>query len=198
MRREAVNLPGLEPGFADPVHGAQRTFRTVLDAFARPGRLARVTEPASPPRGLGRAAAAAVLALADADTPLWLEGAAGAAADWFRFHCGSPLAPHPQGAAFAIVSGASLRLDAFAAGEPEQPERSATVIAEVRDLRREGAWRLSGPGVNGEARVGVDGLPLGFLEDWGRNAAAFPCGVDLLLTAGDLALGLPRTVRIEA
>lgn len=197
MRGGAVNLATLAPGFADPVHDAQRVFRAVLDALSRPGRLARLTSPTAPPAGLDRAAAAAVLALGDPDTPLWLDGAAADAADWFRFHCGCPCAARPQDAVFAVVPGASLHLADFATGATEQPERSATVIAAVRKLEAGGGWRLSGPGVEGETRVGVDGLAPGFLEEWRRNAILFPCGVDLLLTAGDLALGLPRTVRIE-
>lgn len=198
MTPAAIDLAMVVPGFADPVHDSQRAFRAILDALSRPGRLARLTAPARPPVGLDRAAAAAVLALADPDTPLWLDGVAAEAADWFRFHCGCPRAARPEKAVFAVVPGASVRLAEFSVGEPEQPEKSATVIATVRKLEPGGSWRLAGPGINGEARIGVEGLPPGFLHDWRRNAALFPCGVDVLLTAGDLALGLPRTVRIEA
>ena len=198
MSAGAVDLDALAPGFADPVHDSQRAFRAILDALSRPGRLARLTAPLSPPAGLDRTAAAAVLALADADTPLWLEGAAAGAADWFRFHCGCPRASQPQDAVFAVVPGERLRLADFDIGTPEKPERSATVIAIVQALRPAGCWRLAGPGVDGEGQVGVEGLAPGFLDDWRRNAALFPCGVDVLLAAGDLALGLPRTVQIEA
>ena len=198
MTEGAIDLAALDPGFGDPVHDSQRAFRAILDALSRPGLLARIEAPLSPPPGLGRAAAAAVLALADSDTPLWLEGPAAEASDWFRFHCGCPLAGGPQDAVFAVVPGERLRLADFAAGSPEFPERSATVIATVGSLQPLGPWRLSGPGVRREVPIGIEGLPDGFLDDWERNAALYPCGVDLILAAGHLALGLPRSVRIEA
>ena len=193
----SMNLAGLAGGFDDPVHDSQRAFRAILDALSRPGRLARLVAPATPPTGVDRAAAGAVLTLADPDTPLWLDERAAAAADYFRFHCGCPRAACRRDATFALVHGADLRLADFAPGTPEEPERSATLVVMVESLAPEGAWRLRGPGIDGVARVEATGLPADFLAQWRNNAAGFPCGVDLLLTAGDLALGLPRTVRIE-
>ena len=64
-----MNEP-LSPGFADPVGAAQTTFRAVLGAMAEPGRILDVAVDLTPPRPLGRAAAAVVLSLLDDDTPL--------------------------------------------------------------------------------------------------------------------------------
>ena len=87
-------------GFADPVHGAQQTFRALLGAMSEPGRLftlhAAATDGLAPRDAerrppLGIALAATLLTLLDADTPVHLAGALGndAARAWLRFHTGA-------------------------------------------------------------------------------------------------------------
>ena len=51
--------------FADPVFESQATFRSVLHAMASPGQIVDAGEALAPPAPLGRAAAAALLTLAD-------------------------------------------------------------------------------------------------------------------------------------
>ena len=61
------------PGFANPVGDAQATFRAVLDAMARPGKLDRVGSGLVAPAPLDSATAAVLLALIDNETPLWVD-----------------------------------------------------------------------------------------------------------------------------
>ena len=79
------------PGFEDPVRDAQVTFRAVLDAMARPGRLHNVGQSLTAPAPLYRATAAVLLTLIDNETPLWLDPAASTARDWLAFHCGAAI-----------------------------------------------------------------------------------------------------------
>ncbi|WP_374444334.1 phosphonate C-P lyase system protein PhnH [Stella sp.] len=194
--------PAPAPGFADPVADSQRTFRALLDAIARPGTVARVGAAVAAPAPLSPAAAASLLTLVDFETPLWLDPAARAPEvdTWLRFHCGAPLVPDAAQARFALVAGpatALLPLDRFPAGDDAYPDRSATLIVLVADLRPGSGWRLTGPGIEDEARLAVDGLPAGFAAAWAANRALFPRGIDLFLAAGDRVAALPRTVRIE-
>src|SRR5581483_12345526 len=53
----------LQPGFAEPVAGAQACFRAVLDAMARPGCIRRAGIDLSPPSPLAPATAAVLLTL---------------------------------------------------------------------------------------------------------------------------------------
>jgi alpha-D-ribose 1-methylphosphonate 5-triphosphate synthase subunit PhnH len=180
------------PGFADPVLDAQATFRAVLEAMSRPGRVQPIVPPPEVPPGLSPAAAAVLLALVDQATPLCLSAGAEAEA-WVRFHCGCPLVA--DGAPFVLDPAAALlSLDA---GTEEEPERGATLILEVAALEEGSGWRLSGPGIREEHRLRISGAPAGFVVDWARNHARFPLGVDAILCAGTRIAALPRSVRIE-
>lgn len=184
----------LSPGFADPVADAQHCFRAVLDAMSRPGRLHRIDAP-TPPAPLGSAAAAALLTLVDQETPFWLDPAAAAARDWVAFHCGAPLVADRHAAMFALALSLP-DLGAFCAGTHEAPETAATLILQLPALDSGRRWRLSGPGLREPAVLAAD-LPADFAARWRANRAQFPCGVDLVLCAGEMLTALPRSVTIE-
>lgn len=185
----------LEAGFADPVRDAQRCFRAVLDAMARPGRIAHVSG-VTPPSPLDVATAAVALTLVDHETKLWLDPAAGAAREWLRFHCGAPLTDDLAARGFALALSMP-DLDRLNAGTHEEPETSATLICQVEALGAGPAWRLSGPGLRAPEILRVTGLPRDFAACWHRNHARFPRGIDLILCAGGQLTALPRTVLIE-
>ncbi len=185
----------LEAGFADPVRDAQRCFRAVLDAMARPGRIAHVSGVTAPPP-LGTAAGAVALTLLDHETKLWLDPAAAGARDWLQFHCGTPLVLDPAACGFALALSLP-DLDRLHAGTHEEPETAATIICQVASLETGTAYRLSGPGLKEPALLRVRGLPADFAARWRRNHALFPRGIDLILCADDQLTALPRTVSIE-
>jgi alpha-D-ribose 1-methylphosphonate 5-triphosphate synthase subunit PhnH len=179
------------PGFADPVLDAQASFRAVLEAMSRPGRVELVVAPPELPPGISPAAAAVLLTLVDAATPLRLSAGAEAEA-WVRFHCGCPLVR--DGAAFVLDAGATLA--SLDPGTEEEPERGATLILEVARLETGSGWRLKGPGIEHAHRLRVEGAPPGFVADWAANRARFPRGVDVILCAGTRIAALPRSVAI--
>jgi alpha-D-ribose 1-methylphosphonate 5-triphosphate synthase subunit PhnH len=184
------------PGFADPVLEAQRCFRALLEAMSRPGRVQSLATGLEPPPPLGHAAAAALLTLADADTPVWTDAGAGAA-DWLRFHAGCPLVAVPEEATFLLACATPPPLSSLQAGTEEEPHRSATLILQVAGLEEGDGWQLTGPGIQSAHRLHVPGLPEGFLTTWAANHARFPQGVDVVLCAGDRLAALPRSIRIE-
>ena len=164
----------LTPGFADPVLDAQASFRAILEAMSRPGRIQRIEARIAPPAPLCTAAGAALLSLADADTPLWLD-AGDAVAEWLRFHCGAPITTDIGAARFALACAAAPELVTLDIGTDED---------------------LTGPGIQHEHRLRVLGAPADFTAAWARNQALFPRGVDVLLCAGDSIAALPRSVMI--
>jgi alpha-D-ribose 1-methylphosphonate 5-triphosphate synthase subunit PhnH len=191
-------MDALEAGFADPVADAQTAFRALLDAMARPGRLATFVAPAKAPTGFGIAAAAVALALADIDTPVWLSPACAPAADWVRFHCGTKIVANVAASRFAFATAADCpTLAELDAGSNEYPNRSSTLVLEVPHLAAPGPLVLRGPGIESTHTAEIAGLPPEF---WSKRAMLheiFPRGIDIVFVAGAAAIALPRTTRVE-
>ena len=188
----------LQPGFADPVHDAQRAFRAALDALARPGRRVDLGQ-SIPGLALSAAMAHLLLALTDDGSAVWWQDGGAATAQWLRFHTGAGVAPTPQAAAFAsILEPAGMpALEAFTQGTAESPELSATLLIEVRSFNEGPALQWHGPGIANGCGVRLDGVPPGFWTHWQANHARFPQGVDVIFTCGAQAMGLPRTTRVS-
>jgi alpha-D-ribose 1-methylphosphonate 5-triphosphate synthase subunit PhnH len=202
-----IDLASVGAGFADPVLESQAAFRGCLAALATPGTVVSLgTEMDALPE-LDAAAGALLLALLDQDTRLWISPgfATEHVATTLKFHTGCSFAASPGEADFALVRSAKELppLDAFSAGSVEYPERSATVVLQVPAILDTGwrhdevGWRLSGPGIRDEVRLSVPALGDAFLEQWERNQARFPRGVDMFFCSGERLCGLPRTTRIE-
>jgi alpha-D-ribose 1-methylphosphonate 5-triphosphate synthase subunit PhnH len=185
-----------QPGFADPVIGAQACFRAVLDAMARPGQLRTAGAGLTPPPPLAPATAALLLTLVDHETPLWLDPAAQAARDWITFHCGSPVADTLEACSFALALTLPP-LAALPAGTHEAPESAATLLLQVDGFGHGRRYRLFGPGLREPALLDVAGLPAGFADAWQQNHALFPRGIDIVLCAGTQLAALPRSVTVQ-
>ena len=145
----------LSGGFADPPTDAAHAFRAIMQAMARPGTIHTVTG-ASAPAPLSAAAAVVLLTLTDRTTPLFLAPShdTEAVRRWITFHCAAPFAP-PREAAFALGTWDALTpTDRFPMGEPEYPDRAATLIVELPALTTEGAT-LSGPGIRDRAALAL-------------------------------------------
>ncbi|MFN3349594.1 phosphonate C-P lyase system protein PhnH [Pseudorhodoplanes sp.] len=192
----------LSAAFADPVRDAQAVFRAAMNALARPGMVLQLDCALAPPAPLSTGAAAIALALADYETPLWLDAelaASEAVAAWLRFHTGAPVVADPARAVFALISDARALPDLalFSWGEQDYPDRSATLIVQVASLSAGTALRLSGPGIETAQMLRAGPLPADFADRAGANRALFPRGVDFLLVADKAVAALPRSTHVE-
>jgi len=202
-------------GFADPVHGSQQAFRTLLGAMAEPGRLHAL--PASAAAGLepqdaqmrppfGTAMAATLLTLLDADTPAHLAGvlANDESRAWLRFHTGA----RETSDTATMTAAAARDVDAalwnrLALGTDEAPQSGATLFVEVDALSDQPlpgaaiALRLRGAGIESSRDLAVAGLPAAFWQWRGALQAELPRGVDLVLTCGTRLAAIPRSTRIQ-
>jgi len=187
-------------GFAEPVLATQTTFRTVMDAMARPGSVRRLAGIAAP-TPLSPTAAAIALTLVDYETPFWLDAPLAAASEVARFisfHTGARLTTDPAAAAFAFVAAPFTMppFATFAQGSAEYPDRSTTLVLQVTHLAESDGMTLRGPGIAGTRRLAASPLPADFLAQLAENRAQFPRGIDILLVANDAVAGLPRSLHV--
>ena len=144
------------------------------------------------------------MTLADRDTPVWLDPAAGGEVrDYLRFHSGIAGDANPSCAAFAFIADGRRPppLDRFAVGTAEQPDRSTTLIVQADGLGDGPSRLLEGPGIRGRATLRLDGLAAALWDRLAQGQAAerhegFPLGLDILVVAGGSVLGLPRSVAL--
>jgi alpha-D-ribose 1-methylphosphonate 5-triphosphate synthase subunit PhnH len=193
----------LPPGFADQVLSAQSTFRSVMDAMARPGNIQRIASLTGAPESMMRGTAAIALTLFDHDTPIWLDGAMSAAsgvAKWIKFHTSAPVVSDSSISHFALIGDAQNlpALDGFSFGSNEYPDRSTTLIVQVESLTQGPAFELRGPGIDGTTMLRASIQPRDLFERIAVNATLFPRGIDVVLVHDDSIVAIPRTTRLVA
>ena len=193
----------LPAGFADKVLSAQSTFRSVMDAMARPGSVQRIVAAAGAPAAMMSGTAAIALTLFDHDTPVWLDPLMSETSDvtkWLKFHTGAPVVLDSSICGFALIGDASAlpALDRFSLGSNEYPDRSSTLILQVESLTQGESLELRGPGIDGTAVLRAAIEPADLFERLAVNAALFPRGIDVVLVHGDSIVAIPRTTRLVA
>ncbi len=210
----------LPAGFADKVLSAQSTFRSVMDAMARPGSVQRIEAAAGVPAAMMRGTAAIALTLFDHDTPLWLDPSMCGTSEvtkWLKFHTGAPVIADSSICSFALIGGAPViadssicsfaligdarslpGLDRFAFGSNEYPDRSTTLILQVESLTQGPGIELRGPGIDGVAVMQAAIQPADLFERLKINQTLFPRGIDVVLVADDTIVAIPRTTRLAA
>jgi alpha-D-ribose 1-methylphosphonate 5-triphosphate synthase subunit PhnH len=193
----------LPAGFVDKVLSAQSTFRSVMDAMARPGSVQRIAAVAGTPATLMRGTAAIALTLFDHDTPIWLDAGMSATTDvakWLKFHTSAPVIADSSISSFALIGDAQNlpALDHFAFGSNEYPDRSTTLILQVESLTQGNAFELRGPGIDGTAILQAAIQPPDLFDRLAINQALFPRGVDVVLVHDDAIVAIPRTTRLVA
>jgi alpha-D-ribose 1-methylphosphonate 5-triphosphate synthase subunit PhnH len=196
-----TTIAELPPGFADKVLSAQSTFRSVMDAMARPGSVQRIIPMAGTAGPMMRGTAAIALTLFDHDTPIWLDPRISDSSDvlkWIKFHTGAPVVQDPSIAAFALISDGVLlpTLERFALGTNEYPDRSTTVIIQVESLEAGRSFDLRGPGIDGVATLQASIRPFDLFDRLRLNETLFPRGIDVVLVADDFVVAIPRTTRV--
>lgn len=197
----SLHTEALEGGFANPVLGAQATFRALMNAMARPGTTGACAAGTAPPHPMGRAQGAVALTLADHDTPVWLSPALAnpTLKGWIGFHTGAEIVASSAHARFAFLAAGEPIPDfhGFTAGSQDYPDRSATLVIELPALTGGPELKASGPGIKNSTVIAPQGLPADFLRRWAANRAFFPLGLDIVFTAGTELMALPRSTDLQ-
>ena len=198
-----TTIAELPAGFADKVLSAQSTFRSVMDAMARPGTVQQVVASVGTPGPMMRGTAAIALTLFDHDTPVWLDtrmSESSEVAKWLKFHSGAPVLDDPSVCHFALIGNGSALpdLSRFSFGTNEYPDRSTTLILQVDSLKHGSAFELRGPGIDGTALLRAMIEPVDLFERLAINETLFPRGIDVVLVSGEAIVAIPRTTRLVA
>ncbi|MBD2447803.1 phosphonate C-P lyase system protein PhnH [Nostoc sp. FACHB-152] len=183
------------PGFQDLIHDAQRTFRALLDANARPGTPYQITAEMSVPLGLTPACGAACLTLLDLDVVVWLQPSFGDQVKaWLLFHTGCRFTQYPQEANFALIQDLAVlpELSIFNWGTAEKPEASTTLLVQVESFEKGQPVMLTGPGILNQQAINPT-IPPHFWKFWMQNHQAYPQGIDVFFFTENAVMGLPRT-----
>lgn len=190
----------LEGGFTAPVLQSQMVFRAIMNALANPGTRQNLVAPQSTSVHFTAELASTLLTLTDHDTPIWLAPRLGepSVREFVGFHTGAPIVQEPGRAIFAFATNAAdlPPLDQFNLGTQEYPDRSTTIVLAVEALGGGEPMVIRGPGIKGQEQIAPLGLPNDFVAQWAANRELFPRGIDLLLVAEGLIMGLPRSTRI--
>jgi alpha-D-ribose 1-methylphosphonate 5-triphosphate synthase subunit PhnH len=181
---------------------AQRRFRVLMDAFARPGTIHRLGEEIEAIDAMPASALAGLYALADFETSIHLSPSLAADSvlvERLRFETLAKRAESAKTASFAVLDARRdrLHLAAYHQGAPDYPDRSTTLFVLVESLSSSPALVASGPGIKELRHLSPSDLPSDFLAQWTANRAGFPLGVDIVFCAGTEIIALPRSIRLE-
>lgn len=177
--------------------GSAEAFQAIMSAMARPGQVVEAGVDA--PGALSPATGAALLALADGSTSVWLEPAIATRAvrGWLGYRSGARLTDHPSDALIGVGSWPALApLERWAAGTAIYPDRSATLIVEVDSLKDGPPLSLSGPGIAEAATLQLGAHGPALLPAIQANAARYPHGVDWIFTCDVHLVAVPRSTRV--
>jgi alpha-D-ribose 1-methylphosphonate 5-triphosphate synthase subunit PhnH len=185
---------------ADPAIASQAAFRAIMSAMAQPGTIWPLQGVTGAPKAMSPGLAGFAAAMIDHDTPVWLDATLSSTpdvADWLRFYTGARADSEPAKADFALIGDPSAMppFDAFCLGTPEYPDRSTTLVLQVRSLHRGLPLTLAGPGIATRKTLRADPLPADMAQRLATNRGLFPRGIDIVLIADGEVAALPRSVR---
>lgn len=186
-------------GFDQPIEQSQQAFRLILKALSEPGVIVEL--PDGPAWGaLNAASTAALLTLADQETPLQLcaELKSEQVLTNIRFHTGAPLAVRQEDIHLAVWDDQlqPAELSALPHGSEVSPEFGATLVVQIAALEGSSKLRLSGPGIEKQREI-TPQLPPALRNYLLERPQRFPLGLDIVLTCGERLMALPRTTHVE-
>lgn len=187
------------PGFSDPVHQAQKSFRALLTAIAEPGTVQSIATDVQF-HGLSRATTAAILTLCDHSTPLYVSKQLSSKAllENIAFHTSAPITQDKEQAEFALLQRNEFEgISEFRLGSEAQPQLSCTFLVQCLQTERPLTLSLSGPGIEQRRQCQINGLTDSQVAMLEVNHQQFPQGYDSFFFHDNLVTALPRSTAIE-
>ncbi len=173
------------------------TFRNLLQAFARPGSVRPAFQGAT---HRDEALEYVTGSLLDGESSLGLlrDEDIDIAAK-IRLLTGCTQNP-PESADFVLAGDGSTigRLAQLRTGDPDYPDRGATILYLIDEIHPEGgSWIWKGPGIEDEIRPGLVGLDASELPGLRMVNHSYPLGLDaVFLDLSGRIAALPRSTRL--
>lgn len=187
-------------GFQNEPLEASSSFRTLLDAMARPATIHSLPVEIESFDSLNKGTMLSILTLTDHESPVWLDEKTNTdgVQNFIRFHCSAPLVQEKSKAMFAVFAEMpnENELADFSIGTSDYPDASVTLIIQVKSLSNEASVTLTGPGIKSKIQLKADGLDGSFWAWVKHNNARFPLGIDVILTTDTTVAALPRSVQV--
>jgi len=174
---------------------SQAVFRVLLESLARPGRVFQL-----PAMGAEAGPGIVPLALAVIGSKVAVAGSPSWQERICRATGAQPVGLEEANLVAIYGTAEALTISRLQRGSAAAPEDGAKVGLACRALSQGGpgetAIELTGPGVPGRTRLGVDGVAPEVFDALRAANARFPAGVDVWLVdeRGQVA-GLPRSAR---
>jgi len=190
----------------DIVFDSQKIFRVLLDAFARPGKINKITDlKIKPPLNVSKAALEIFFTLLDLEVGFYVwcfdEQKRRKIEEYIVLNTGSN--PRDlESADFVLALNDLSELKKVKKGGLEYPEQGATVVRVVEEIGEnlEGNFltlTLTGPGINGKKTVSLRGVKREEIIEIIEVNKDFPLGIDFLFVdKKDKILALPRSTKI--
>lgn len=183
------------------VHFTQRTFRTLLNCFARPGTVGQLEHRYSV-AGLYTETVTVIFSLIDSEVSFQTVGEQIEINQQIRALSGGQIKPEHM-ADFVIVPHSATeqqQLDTISSakiGDLVDPQKSATIIVEIDETTPAIPIELTGPGIE-EAEVIKMNISKELLALRDSKNKEFPLGVDFIfIERSGHVIALPRTTKVK-
>jgi len=183
------------------IFDAQLVFRKVLDAMARPGKVAKLPDiPLNPPAE-NKYPFLILFTLLDHEVGFEVLGAKNNAEEISRYIASNTGSSETslENADFVLIYGGSSggRIHEMKRGTLEYPDESVTLIYDVERIGTGMLLMISGPGIRAERKVAIDGIEEEEIRDMVRVNSEFPLGVDAIFSdrCGNI-LAMPRSTKV--
>ncbi len=190
----------ISKGFSNEVFDSQKVFRKLMLSMAYPGTISTTAIDLPCPDRLFRATGALLLTLLDFETPLWADlDPDSQEIRWLHFHTGAELTTEITRAGFTLFTDCEQLLDPgrLNPGTVESPDISTTLIIQTHGVTPGRRLRVTGPGIEAEIFIQIDGIQETFWEKRSIVNQAYPAGIDMIFVHEDRFAAFPRTSEIE-
>jgi alpha-D-ribose 1-methylphosphonate 5-triphosphate synthase subunit PhnH len=202
-------MPGIETAF-DQVFDSQKTFRTLLDAFSRPGELQSLQkiDYRSLPKGMEGYVFTIFETLLDSTVGFSISSGIHNNTVWseyIRVNTGGANTAF-ENSHFALFNGISFseEFNKLSRGSLEFPEQGATAIITVESLTAESSTNgksaliLSGPGIKSKNSLYITSFDFAYIDAFRHHTQNYPMGIELLFVDKTGAVAaIPRTIEVK-